>query len=123
MSTKSRWNNDVRSGGVLPDPPPNTTEPPNPPAQRRPPAATPEPPPAGNGREVLPLVLADLQARAEMGYEKYGTKLRCRNGRNALLDAYQEALDLAMYLRQALEEQTLTEQERGITSERAERTG
>ena len=45
------------------------------------------------------LVLADIQARVEMGMEKYGTKLQTFNGRDALWDAYQEAIDLAMYLR------------------------
>jgi hypothetical protein len=32
--------------------------------------------------------------------------LQAHNGRNALIDAYQEALDLVVYLRQAIEEQT-----------------
>jgi len=35
---------------------------------------------------------------------KYHTYLLTHNGRDALIDAYQEALDLAMYLRQAIEE-------------------
>lgn len=68
------------------------------------PAATPQPPPQGDGTPILPLVIADLQARAEMGKRKYGTELRADNGRDALMDAYQETLDLAMYLRQKLEE-------------------
>ena len=68
------------------------------------PAATPQPPPTGDGPRVLDLVLADLTARAEVGREKYGTYLRAGNGRDALMDAYQEALDLCMYLRQAMME-------------------
>lgn len=64
--------------------------------------------PEGRGREVLPLVVEDLEARAEAGEEKYGERLRAHNGRDALLDAYQEALDLSMYLRQALEEKSGT---------------
>lgn len=67
-------------------------------------AATPQPAPTGNGAPVLELVIADLQARSEMGRAKYGTVLRAGNGRDALMDAYQEALDQAMYLRQALTE-------------------
>lgn len=67
-------------------------------------AAAPQPQPRGSGAEILPLVQADLTARAEMGREKYGTTLRVNNGRDALMDAYQEALDLAMYLRQAIAE-------------------
>ena len=67
-------------------------------------AAMPEPAPVGDGVVVLDLVMKDLQDRAVAGEQKYGTKLRCNNGRNALYDAYQEALDLVMYLRQAIEE-------------------
>lgn len=37
-----------------------------------------------------------------MGLEKYGTKLEAFNGRDALMDAYQEAIDMVMYLRQAI---------------------
>ncbi len=51
---------------------------------------------------VLGYVLRDLQERAEAGHEKYGAYLETHNGRDALWDAYQEALDLAMYLRQAI---------------------
>jgi hypothetical protein len=65
----------------------------------------PEPTPKGVGREVTPLVIKDLELRSKMGAEKYGETLRAFNGRNALVDAYQEALDLVQYLRQALEEQ------------------
>lgn len=64
-----------------------------------------EPPPKPGKVVVLDLVLKDLQDRAEMGKEKYGTYLMTHNGRNTLMDAYQEALDLVMYLRQALYEQ------------------
>lgn len=68
-------------------------------------ASKPEPPPTGNGRPVLPEVIRDLELRAEQGTLKYGTLLKMDNGRNALMDAYQEALDLCMYLKQALMEQ------------------
>lgn len=50
------------------------------------------------------LVIADVEGRKQLGLRKYGTLLQAFNGRNALMDAYQEALDLLMYLRQALEE-------------------
>jgi hypothetical protein len=39
-----------------------------------------------------------------MGKAKYGTELKTHNGRKALVDAYQEALDLCLYLKQALME-------------------
>jgi hypothetical protein len=45
---------------------------------------------------------ADVDARKALGVERYGTALQPFNGRDALLDAYQEALDLAVYLRQAV---------------------
>ena len=61
--------------------------------------------PKGSGNPILGMVLADLTNRALEGTAKYGEPLKARNGRNPLWDAYQEALDLAMYLRQAIEEQ------------------
>lgn len=61
--------------------------------------------PKGSGNPILGMVLADLTNRALEGKEKYGEPLKAHNGRNALWDAYQEALDLAMYLRQLIEEQ------------------
>ena len=53
-------------------------------------------------KTILPYVLCDLKSRAKMGESKYGIMLQTDNGREALWDAYQEALDLAMYLRQAI---------------------
>jgi len=67
-------------------------------------ARTNEPAPTGNGTPIADLVLDDIAERVEMGKKKYGTKLRANNGRKALWDAYQEALDLVMYLRQEIEE-------------------
>lgn len=61
--------------------------------------------PKGSGNPILGMVLADLTNRALEGKEKYGEPLKAHNGSNALWDAYQEALDLAMYLRQLIEEQ------------------
>ena len=63
-----------------------------------------QPTPHGTGAPILGMVLADLTNRALEGKEKYGEALKANNGRSALVDAYQEALDLAMYLRQAIEE-------------------
>jgi hypothetical protein len=54
---------------------------------------------------VHELVRADLLSRLEFGVAKYGQPLRPRNSRNALKDAYEEALDLCCYLAQALWEQ------------------
>lgn len=69
-------------------------------------ADIPQPPPVHGRQDILPLVLKDLQDRAIYGKQQYGTYLQSHNGRDALMDAYQEALDLVMYLRQALEERT-----------------
>jgi hypothetical protein len=53
---------------------------------------------------IQDLVIADIEKRKAIGLERYGTLLQAHNGRDALRDAYEEALDLCMYLRQALEE-------------------
>jgi len=53
---------------------------------------------------VWDLVLEDMRARDAAGAEKYGTRLQPHNGRDFLMDAYQEALDLAVYLRGAIYE-------------------
>lgn len=54
------------------------------------------------GQSVTDAVIADMLLRREQGTKKYGTELQANNGRDALVDAYQEALDLAMYLKQEL---------------------
>lgn len=54
---------------------------------------------------VWDLVLADIKERDSVGEKKYGTRLQPFNGRISLKDAYQEALDLVVYLRQAIYEQ------------------
>jgi hypothetical protein len=48
------------------------------------------------------LVQQDIRARMAKGRETYGRDLTPFNGRSALQDAYEEALDLAMYLKQLL---------------------
>jgi len=65
-----------------------------------------EPIPAAGTTDILPLVIGDLQTRDQAGRKKYGTTLQANNGRDALVDAYQECLNMAMYLRQAIEERT-----------------
>lgn len=93
-------------------------------------SAKPQPAPTGHGDIVLGHVLArlrdirqgavlrrgvpatvtargidilweDLNARADIGQKKYGTMLRANNGRNALVDLYQEITDAIMYAYQA----------------------
>ncbi len=50
------------------------------------------------------LVIADMRERDRIGRERYGLPLTAGNGRNHLVDAYQEALDLAVYLAAYLDE-------------------
>jgi hypothetical protein len=63
-----------------------------------------QPLPQGKGPAIAPLVCADIMARNEMGVKKYGEALRANNGRDALVDLYQELLDGAQYIRQEIEE-------------------
>lgn len=65
----------------------------------------PDPTPNTN-TPIYELVITDIRARAESGKASYGTYLQAFNGRDALRDAYDEAIDLAKYLRQAIEERT-----------------
>lgn len=58
--------------------------------------------------DVFDLVRADLDVRARVGMDTYGTVLQPFNGRDPLWDAYEEAIDLVVYLRQAIEEKRLT---------------
>lgn len=53
---------------------------------------------------IQDLVQDDIAARKAVGIQRYGTPLQPHNGRDTLRDAYEEALDLAMYLRQAIYE-------------------
>lgn len=69
--------------------------------------------PVGNGNYVIhDLVAGDILDRLGVGVRKYGTPLQAGNGRNALQDAYEEALDLAVYLKQALEEKRMDDEKR-----------
>jgi len=57
--------------------------------------------------DVWLLVLKDMEDRRQHGIDKYGTPLQVNNGRDALIDLYQEILDAAVYARQAIEEKRL----------------
>lgn len=67
-------------------------------------ATTAEPAPTGNGADITELVVQDLAERKAAGTKKYGQPLRAFNGRRALVDAYQEAIDMTLYLRQQITE-------------------
>lgn len=56
------------------------------------------------GYVIHAIVKRDLDDRETKGIATYGTPLTPFNGRDSLWDAYEEALDLACYLRQAIHE-------------------
>ena len=78
-------------------------------------ASKPEPAPQNqDGPALWPMIIAELEQEAdpayllvakdarerhEFGVKKYGVPLVANNGRNHLRDAYQELLDLIVYLR------------------------
>ena len=65
----------------------------------------PQPAPVRNKHPpVWNAVILDMYNRDYIGKEKYGTQLQPHNGRDFLMDAYQEALDLVVYLRGAIYE-------------------
>lgn len=61
------------------------------------------------------MVARDLEARKQLGLKRYGSLLQPNNGRDNLQDAYEEALDLVVYLRTEIEERRL----RGTSHEEA----
>lgn len=63
-----------------------------------------QPPPRdSDGEDCWNLVMKDMEGRRVMGIHKYGMPVRALNGRDALIDAYEEALDLCVYIRQEIE--------------------
>jgi len=55
-------------------------------------------------KSIQEMVIEDMETRKAKGLETYGTLLYPHNGRDALQDAYEEALDQCMYLKQAIVE-------------------
>ena len=64
----------------------------------------PQPDPKPGRESVTDGTIEDLRIRRRGGIKKYGNELESGNGREALIDAYQEALDMALYLRQRVME-------------------
>jgi len=60
-------------------------------------------PVATNETPIWDLVIEDMKARDHLGRQRYGVPLQASNSRDALQDAYEEALDLCAYLRQLIE--------------------
>lgn len=61
-------------------------------------------PKVNDGPIIQDLVIEDMRQRLEIGIQRYGTGLQPHNGRDMLRDAYEEALDLAVYLRGCIAE-------------------
>ena len=62
-----------------------------------------QPAPVPNSNPAIwDMVLADMKERDAVGRERYGTPLQANNGRDMLVDAYQEAQDMCCYLRGVL---------------------
>lgn len=58
----------------------------------------------GVGENVLPLVIVDMHARDAVGLERYGIPLTSGDGRDHLVEAYEEMLDASVYLTNVLDE-------------------
>ena len=57
--------------------------------------------------DIAKMVQEDIESRAQLGEKKYGGRLEVGSRNNMispLQNAYEEALDLAMYLKQEIEE-------------------
>lgn len=64
------------------------------------------------------LVCDDMQRRKAVGVARYGVALQPHNGRDALRDAYEEVLDTAVYLKQAIVERDgLQQKSRALCSQ------
>ena len=55
-------------------------------------------------KSALKLAMVDMRERDRIGRERYKVPLTSGNGRNHLIDAYQEQLDTLVYLRAWLDE-------------------
>lgn len=61
-------------------------------------------PAATNGPLVKDLVILDIEQLCAKRQVKYGTHLQAHNGRDALQDLYEELIDAALYIKQAIME-------------------
>lgn len=64
----------------------------------------PLPEPRPDQPAIQDLVIADIERRKQLGLQRYGTLLKAGNGRDALVDAYEECLDMLCYLKQEITE-------------------
>lgn len=57
-----------------------------------------------SSRPIIDMVVEDLRRRAGEGEIQYGAPLQVFNGRDPLLDLYEELQDATLYVRQEIEE-------------------
>lgn len=55
-----------------------------------------------NSTPVVDQLQEYMTRRKEHGIREYGTPLQAHNGRDALVDAFEEAVDLCVYLAQTI---------------------
>lgn len=81
-----------------------------------------EPPPVPNDLPSMhDLVMQDMAARKQFGLDKYKSLLQPFNGRDPLKDLYEEILDAAVYIRQALWERDYGKEAENVGRFHAER--
>ena len=56
-------------------------------------------------KSIQDQVIEDLEHRKQLGLSTYGTLLHPHNGRDAMVDLYEELLDACCYLKQLLVEE------------------
>ena len=60
-------------------------------------------------KTIIEQLIDDIQGRDTVGRAKYGQPLMAFDGRRTLKDAYEEALDLAVYIRKEMVEREALE--------------
>lgn len=71
-------------------------------------------PGAARPGNTVSTVIVDMRERHEIGIKRYGVPLTSGNGRNAMIDAYQELLDFVVYCRTWLDERGIEPMHPGV---------
>jgi hypothetical protein len=61
-----------------------------------------------DGKTPVINLVNDMAERHEIGIKRYGVSLTSGNGRNSMVDAYQELLDFVVYVRTWLDEREIS---------------
>ena len=68
-------------------------------------------PKANRGPSIHKMVIADIEARMELGISRYGVALQAHNGRDVLQDIYEEILDAAVYIKTEMVQRSMSKEE------------